>query len=100
MEHSADPTDRLARLIARVQQALERRIAEARAANAALAALQREHEALRAEYESLLAEVEVLRGTCGEAEAARAADQALRAEAAEALDRAIAELRSMGDTRG
>jgi hypothetical protein len=44
-------------------------------------------------------ENEALRAALHEAESAREADFALRTEAAEALDRAIAELRSMADAR-
>lgn len=53
--------------------------------------------ALAEENAALRAEVAALRHALAEAEATRDADLALRAEAAEALDRAIAELRSMAD---
>lgn len=100
MDDMTDATARLVRLLARVERSLERRIGEAREAMAALSTLRREHDALIAEHDRLRAEVEALRDSRTDVEAVRASEQALRAEAAEALDRAIAELRSMGDAGG
>jgi hypothetical protein len=91
------------RLTARLAAVLARHVEARREAEAALAAARAEQGAggrtgaLAEENAALRAEIEALRAALVEAEAARDADLALRAEAAEALDRAIAELRSMAD---
>lgn len=84
------------RLADRLAAVLARQITARRAAEAALAHAQGAGDgALAEENAALRAEIAALRAALTEAEAARDADLALRTEAAEALDRAIAELRSM-----
>lgn len=102
---------RVQALAARMEAVLTARTRALRSAEAELAALRAQRDtagtaapdaaaelkALRAEKTALAAECERLRTALAEADAAREADFALRTEAAEALDRAIAELRSMAD---
>lgn len=102
MDQRGDQLDeaaaRLARLTARVEAVLRRQGA-ALAAAAETARDTTAGQASDAELVRLRQENEALRAALHEAESAREADFALRTEAAEALDRAIAELRSMADAR-
>ena len=109
MADAASIAERLGHLAARLEAALAARdaaIAGLRAENARLSAAaggtaepDATVAALQAELATITAERDALRRAANAAEAAREEDFALRTEAAEALDRAIAELRSMAEAQ-
>ena len=109
MAGAASIAERLGSLAARLEAALAARdatIADLRVENARLsAAADGSYElgvtlaALQAELAAITADLDALRKAADAAEAAREQDFALRTEAAEALDRAIAELRSMAEAQ-